>query len=254
MSRHPLSDEKDSRIDSRLYGIWMFDPGPDMKVAAKPSTAPAHVIGFGKHPSVKNALSLIITTEDTQNGEKQFSIDRMEGNDPVFCSADHTFLSLGNSKEGYLICRYEVESDSQHPRLRIYLLSEERIRKAIRTGDLTGNIVRLPVRAWKPGERRGTVISPTERVTITSSPGQLQEFLKQATDAFNKDALSFRRLTDGDVLKLTEEASPGSAEPPRFSLRILVCSVIGGALIGFAAGMWFRRRRIIHQESPTAAG
>jgi hypothetical protein len=248
-SRHPLSDENDSKIDSRLYGIWMFVPDPAVTVEGEMPIDPAHVIGFGKHSSIENALSLISTSENTQNGEKHLSIDHDE-KCAVFCTPDHRFFSVRDGEEGYWLFRYKLESDSQNPKLKISPLAKDRIRSAIENGEIAGKIVRRPVRAPKPGELRGPLLSPRERITITATSRQLHRFLVQNPDAFMKDAWTFRRLTVGDVTRLTAESSPDDSGPPRFSLGILVSGVIGGALIGFAAGMWFRPRGGVDRVAP----
>ena len=157
-SRHPLSDEKTSKIDEQLIGKWIDEDGdPDTVVLFKPRKGAKNTFeasGLGE-PDEKPGI--FFTTKI--NSRRYLSF---EGEDEK------------TDRKRYAICWYEYADPDT---VKIYLLDEKAIEKAIVAKELAGEI-------------RGT----NKEVFITASPDDLAKYLKKhGPKCFDLKPLVYKR-------------------------------------------------------------
>lgn len=161
-SKHPLSDEKTSKVDQRLVGRWVIE-------------------GDEKKDSL-----MVVTQKEGQNGLEITSGDDGDEDSAVAFATtigDHHYLSAGDKEDDpeeieYQIVLYEFADNDT---LKVYSLDQQVIEKAIADGTLTGVV---------ETKREGFIFTHIERTAkmITDSPAYLKAFLKKrGKDCFLDD-------------------------------------------------------------------
>jgi hypothetical protein len=150
-SRHPLSDEKTSKIDKQLIGKWSeehFSLSPDTVALFKP------------HKGAKNTFEASVPGKPD---EKPGIFFTTKINSKRYMSWKYEDAKTG--RKSYMICWYEYTDPDT---VKIYPLDESVIEKAIVAKELAGEI-----RVTKKREKM------FKTVVITASPDDLAKYLKK---------------------------------------------------------------------------
>ncbi|HLA83951.1 MAG TPA: hypothetical protein VJL29_04080 [Thermoguttaceae bacterium] len=158
-SKHPLSDEKTSKPDTRLLGTWKGKTNEEngWRIVAHPKSENA-LMAFDLPGKLDDSADLLLTTE--LGGKKYFS---WGGRDSK------------SGKTHFFICRYEMPNEST---LRLRFLSIDAIRKAITDKRLSGRVT--VVTEKKAGKLD---FEQRETVRITAEMDELRSFLEANGDA-----------------------------------------------------------------------
>ncbi|HLA83952.1 MAG TPA: hypothetical protein VJL29_04085 [Thermoguttaceae bacterium] len=158
-SKHPLSDEKTSKADTRLLGDWK-EKSDDAKgvwqVVKRPQSENV-LVTLGPYEEQYDPADLLLTTE--LGGKKYLS---WGGREPK------------NGKTNFIICRYEMPDENT---LSIRYLSIDAVRDAIEDQRLSGRVT--VVTDIKTGKKP---ISERETVRITAEMDELRSFLEANGD------------------------------------------------------------------------
>ena len=176
LSKIPLSDETNSRVDERLIGTWEIDVRRVQEILGNKDSEPTARYRLERAKDHKNTL---LCTYVNEGGEDDKPL-------PCFTThlGMHDYLSLasrGVDSEFYVICRYEVEGEDEG---KLFLMSSEFVVEQIDSGKVTGKVDR------DGDEIRG--------VMLGLKPDELREFILRHSDkAFDLEhPLACKRIVD----------------------------------------------------------
>ena len=184
-SEYPLSDEKTSVIDERMIGHWDFEAEPAQQID------PMRFV-VGRDPKAANLLEYVAAT---LNSEQKIEIHRGPLLITKIGNAHYLSFGSGDSKEGYLIMRYDIKvqpaaatdaagpNKPSHDTGELHLMIDTVIADAIEKGELAGKVTR------DKSSRR------PQEIRITAKPDELRAYIeKHADQCFTPDSLKMRRL------------------------------------------------------------
>lgn len=185
VSVHPLSDDKTSTIDERLYGRWLevSDNGRE------------EIVTVGRSQKGKNTLEWVSVT---RNSDHTLMIER--GKLFVLRRGKIDFLSfeLQNKKErGFVLGKYELPDAKT---LRLYVLDRNVIGAAIVKGQLKGKVTTLfgsDVANSKSSPPKDTDRSRSyDFPALTDSPEAILRFVEKNSAKCFADPVTFKRISD----------------------------------------------------------
>jgi hypothetical protein len=184
VAKHPLSDDRTSKIDSRLLGKWRIEGSSESVV-------------FRKLAGSTNTLELVDFLETDKNGQAAEALVLFTTEiDSQWCM---TIAHPTEKDEGVWIARYEIDPEDT---MSVYIMDADVIARAIATGALRGEVRTTKHVAWVfsfipiPYRERS--------VTITESPDGLARYLKQHGEAC---------FQDPSTLRLTRVEEPQGSDP-----------------------------------------
>lgn len=153
-SRHPLSDEKTSKIDERLVGTWRFEGDPDS-------------FSLKKSADMENALEL--TEADPRAGKTLLLTTAIKSKGYVSIKAPLEDAKKKPTAASYGVCQYVfVDNDT----VEVRGMEPEVIEKAIADRILDGEIMRTRV----------LLFFPQKQPIITAAPQAITRYLEAHAD------------------------------------------------------------------------
>jgi hypothetical protein len=151
-ARHPLTDEKTSKIDERLIGDWVME-GSEKEIWR-----------VRRRPATKNSLELTLfeATSDKEHGPSSVHTTVI-GEDHYMTLED---IDPQSGRVSCDISRYAWIDDDT---IQAFPLDKDRIAEAIAAGELEGEITK---RSWLGA----TVVA---EVLVTGSPESIARYLKK---------------------------------------------------------------------------
>lgn len=133
VSKMPLSDEANSKIDQRLIGDWEVDVRRVHEKLGNKDVPPTDRWRFEKSDKGEHELRCInLPNEENEGGALPFYTTHF---------AMHDYFSLasrvGDDREFYVICRYEFDDENNG---KFYLMDEQFIIEQIDAGKIGGKI------------------------------------------------------------------------------------------------------------------